>query len=290
MTREPLLLTAEQVPVGALVNIVAPGTDTPVIQDGNPLPVVKLIGGIPNREKLYVAVIEGQNINIGQSSDVGSVADGVRFTPAVTYVADSAPVDGKYAVFSSGRRAKVDESPVALEVVKANDGNLYVARFPIEPHSMMRNERYAEDIRYSDYREMTDRGLASLIGWQVSHLEGLRKGEKWLSFISHRPKENGVQLSQVSDNDLRQMVEWDFNHPPMLSSTDYNPAISRAEFDLEKMAEVYAGRFRESPSSVVEALKQLDPGYQFLTVAKIPSNSLLVRTDSAGRNLDAIAA
>ena len=103
----PLLLTIEEVPVGATVWACPPGSSEPAVEDDQPLPPLTcLIGGVSQLgAKLYP-------VNTLKPSVGGSILTagfttakaGVRFKPTNVFSADDAPVNTRYAVFVGGKR------------------------------------------------------------------------------------------------------------------------------------------------------------------------------------------
>ena len=126
MSVRPLLLKPDQVPVGMLAYVCAPGTKKPETdENGKLLPPLKLLfGGVPMRAKWYIFDPAGDGMP-GGGFEYDAVNGDAHFTPVETFSADNAPVRKKYVVFVKGERLKYDDYPEEyVKVAKATDGRV----------------------------------------------------------------------------------------------------------------------------------------------------------------------
>jgi hypothetical protein len=125
MSVRPLLLKPDQVPVGMLAYVCAPGTKTPETDDGKQLPPLKLLfGGVPMRAKWYIFDPEKDGMPSG-GFEYDAINGDAHFTPVETFSVDNAPVRKEYVVFVKGERLKYDDYPKeCVKVAKATDGRV----------------------------------------------------------------------------------------------------------------------------------------------------------------------
>lgn len=124
-SNQQLFFAPDEVPVGVSMHLCAPGTDIPATDENGILPpLVLLYGGVPPRPKWYVLDPEKEGMPSG-GFKYEAIRDGVRFTPAVSFSADDAPIRKQFIVFVGGERLKYDDYPSEfVEIAKATDGRI----------------------------------------------------------------------------------------------------------------------------------------------------------------------
>lgn len=114
--QEQIYFQPTEVPIGALVRFCIPDSDEPV--DDVPA-LTCLLGGVPHRPKLYD--LTGDNPAIFGECD--KFVDGVRFVPAETYSAETAPEKMAFIVHSGGDWLNYEAYPrYRMLVTKLDDG------------------------------------------------------------------------------------------------------------------------------------------------------------------------
>jgi hypothetical protein len=123
LATEPIVLTAEEVPVGSTVYICGHGTTEPVENDKGRLgPVMKLVGGVSSMHAQFYPVEEmhrgpGGSLSANGYSDVPETT---RFTPSEAYFPADSPLETEYAVFVGGKR--MTQCDKLVRVFKTADG------------------------------------------------------------------------------------------------------------------------------------------------------------------------
>ena len=126
-----LLLTMQEVPMGSTVYVVDPKTGRPA-EDGDGLlpPLIKMVGGVSIRAKLYPVNQIHSNGRSVTASGFDSVDPAARFTPVEIFTPDTAPVDTSFAAFLDGQQLSYEAlkgGPNPKELVmlfKSPDGSL----------------------------------------------------------------------------------------------------------------------------------------------------------------------
>lgn len=203
-----LILTASEVPLGATVYLVPPGSAEPFTDDGA---LRKLYGGVPMRAVMVIVdeMRSGPGFLNAQLMGLDDFVDGVRFSPVNVYTPGNAPADAKYAVFADGGR-RMSTKPVRqpLKVAKTGNGTFYVANlFPFEPHGLAHNERFEADLEW-DYGRKPEADLVALIykmaSWEVSGYERSRQVEALAQRHRGNPSELVALITAVAPEYLRQ--------------------------------------------------------------------------------------
>lgn len=115
--QEQIYFQPTEVPIGARVRFCIPGSDDPV--DDVP-PLTCLLGGVPNRPKLYD--LTGDNPAI--FNECANFVEGVRFVPADIYTAETAPEGTEFIIHSAGDWLNYEAYPrYRMLVTKLADGS-----------------------------------------------------------------------------------------------------------------------------------------------------------------------
>ncbi|MFH0936662.1 MAG: hypothetical protein V1815_03230 [Candidatus Woesearchaeota archaeon] len=120
-----IILSQEQVPLGARVYALMPGKDTPQYFKGEPLILRAMLSGIPNIEggltkKLYP---------VKNNVTLENIPENTKFFPVEAFSSKDAPTNARYAVFVN----KKLEFP--FEVAKSHFNRFYVStEFPFKEH------------------------------------------------------------------------------------------------------------------------------------------------------------
>jgi len=144
-----LRLKEEQVPLGTRVHVWRYGAEEPDIIDGSPVIFRRLVGGVPQRPKMYL-LRDGSAICGYEGLSIEGVEGDVTFSPAESYSPSDAPVGRRYAVLKEdGREVMIGDETKRwpLKVTRGEDGVVYVYLFPIETHSLMYQPSFAHEVR-----------------------------------------------------------------------------------------------------------------------------------------------
>ncbi|MBI4163521.1 MAG: hypothetical protein HY512_01545 [Candidatus Aenigmarchaeota archaeon] len=146
-----LRLKEEQIPLGVRVHIWRYGAGAPDVVDGSPVVFRRLLGGMPQRPRMY---IHRGPLPYGpgyEGLSVEGVESDVAFSPVECYSPSNAPAGRRYAVLKEdGDKVMIGISETdkwPLNVTKSEDGTVYVYQFPIKAHSLMYQPSFAHEVR-----------------------------------------------------------------------------------------------------------------------------------------------